>query len=188
MSVKSKLKISNSLLALLGENSFQEITVAEICAWSNVSRGTFYNNFQSKEDVISFASHRMITQYMNDFISGDEHFVQEMAYYYFRLSKEQKDYLDLLTRHNLYHLHRNQLLNVVSLHSKVKNQPALLCKSEKERVYTTLAYISSAMAIYEEWAQGGFVESTLEITKIFLSIIYHPSQKQADEPPTPAGS
>jgi AcrR family transcriptional regulator len=51
----SQRQIAIALLALLGEQPYNDISICAICKRADVSRQTFYSLFQSKENVISFA-------------------------------------------------------------------------------------------------------------------------------------
>ena len=46
--------IYEALLKLLKSNSFDTITVSSICEASNISRATFYRNFDILEDVLAW--------------------------------------------------------------------------------------------------------------------------------------
>lgn len=55
LSSKRTLKsLSNALLKLLKEKSFESITVQELCSESLVSRATFYNYFEDKYDLLDY--------------------------------------------------------------------------------------------------------------------------------------
>lgn len=52
---KSKKAILAAMYSLLEENSFQKISVNDICARSQLSRSTFYAHFEDKYDLMRFA-------------------------------------------------------------------------------------------------------------------------------------
>ena len=51
---KSRKRIVDSLICLLGKKSYESITVSELCRKAQVDRRTFYRNFKNKEDVMEF--------------------------------------------------------------------------------------------------------------------------------------
>ena len=51
---KSKKMIVNSFLNLTVHNEFNEISIDEIITNSGLSRGTFYNHFRNKNDIIIY--------------------------------------------------------------------------------------------------------------------------------------
>lgn len=159
------------------ENSpFENITISEICAFSDVSRGTFYNNFSSKKDILSSISRKVISEKLDQFVPTNKDWMVDIVYLFFETSKEKKDYLALLMKQNLFYLHRNELASLFYQHDVVVNDKLYLNLPLNVRPYIVTAYVSSAISIYIQWAQNGFQESTAEITKIFLDIVHHPDE------------
>lgn len=173
MSSKSKIKIRKTLMTLMETSNFPDITVSEICAFSNVSRGTFYNNFESKEDILSSMIRKEITEKLEAFVSIKEDFVEDLAYLFFESSKERWDYIAILIKQNLFRLFRQELEYVFSHHELVVNQTLYQTLPPPVKPYIITVYIGSALAIFRKWAEGGFVESTKKITAIFLDIVHH---------------
>ncbi|MDS3978748.1 TetR/AcrR family transcriptional regulator [Staphylococcus capitis] len=52
MKQRAKYKIIQSLIELLEEYPFEDITIKMICAYSNVNRSTFYDHFQDKYHLL----------------------------------------------------------------------------------------------------------------------------------------
>lgn len=52
---RTKRRIIRSLLRLMNEKHFSDITVSDIVARAGVARASYYRNFESKEDVIATA-------------------------------------------------------------------------------------------------------------------------------------
>lgn len=50
--VRTKKKIFDAAIELIKEKGFQNVTIDEICASCNVTKGAFYYHFDSKESVI----------------------------------------------------------------------------------------------------------------------------------------
>ena len=48
----SQDQIANTLLALMKEKPYDEISVSELCRCAGISRQTFYSLYQSKENVV----------------------------------------------------------------------------------------------------------------------------------------
>jgi AcrR family transcriptional regulator len=51
----SKDQIASTLLALMKEKPYDEISVSELCRCAGISRQTFYSLFSSRESVMEFA-------------------------------------------------------------------------------------------------------------------------------------
>lgn len=52
--IRSRKMIVSSLLELMETQNFLNITIKELCRYADITRPTFYNHFQSKEDIISY--------------------------------------------------------------------------------------------------------------------------------------
>lgn len=52
--IKTKEKLSSALMVLLKTESLKEVKISELCAQAKVSRATFYNNFDTVDDVLSY--------------------------------------------------------------------------------------------------------------------------------------
>lgn len=172
---KSQEKIAETLMKLMETNDFSDITVAELCAWSNVSRGTFYNNFTSKEDVISLISQNVVDQYLEQVISCDDNWLKEAATQFFSISKARNDYLLLLSKQNIFYLHSAEVVKSFAAHPKVTNQTLFLQLPENVREYAVLTYCYSAINLFEAWSKKGFPETVEEITEIYLSLVHDPT-------------
>ena len=59
--IKTRQKLFASFKQLLGEKTFEEITINEICLRANVRRATFYKHFSDKYDFLAG-----LTRYLRD--------------------------------------------------------------------------------------------------------------------------
>ena len=50
--VRSKRALRDALIALLEERGYDAFTVNDLCARADLNRGTFYNHFRDKEDLL----------------------------------------------------------------------------------------------------------------------------------------
>ena len=71
MKQRAKYKIIQSLIELLEEYPFEDITIKMICAYSNVNRSTFYDHFQDKYHLLERIQNYHLNKYkalLNSFI------------------------------------------------------------------------------------------------------------------------
>lgn len=52
--IRSKRDLANALNELLQEKKFDEITIQEVCDKALISKTTFYNNFNDKQELLTF--------------------------------------------------------------------------------------------------------------------------------------
>ena len=51
--VKSKKALRSALISLMETKGFEAITVIDLCSAADLNRGTFYNHFSDKEDLLA---------------------------------------------------------------------------------------------------------------------------------------
>ncbi len=50
---KTKRALRRALIELMEERGFDAVSVNDLCARADLNRGTFYNHFRSKEDLLA---------------------------------------------------------------------------------------------------------------------------------------
>ncbi len=65
--IKTKKALTETLISILKEKNFSEITVNEICHASLIHRTTFYKHFMDKFDLLQYA----LSEYTKDFFELD---------------------------------------------------------------------------------------------------------------------
>ena len=58
--VRTHAALRDALVALVEERGLDAISVGDICAAANITRGTFYNHFKDKEDLVVFFEDQVI--------------------------------------------------------------------------------------------------------------------------------
>lgn len=159
------------------ERDFQEITIAEICAEGNLSRSTFYNHFNTKEEVIMWSSETVVGEYIETHLEINEDWVERLIYYFFQESRKHQNYLSLLMKHKLFHLHRIALLEVGFVHRNIVKQRLYMELPEEMRRYLVRAYVDCALSFYEEWQSTNFALSIEEVRDMYLDIIHNPNEE-----------
>lgn len=67
--LKSQQRILDSLLSLIHEEKYEDITIKNICKKANISRQRFYFLFDSKEEIVIYYLNQFfveLAQYIND--------------------------------------------------------------------------------------------------------------------------
>lgn len=155
-----KKQIESATIKLLKEKELKSITVNDIAEKSNVSRVSFYRNYESKEDIIKSYIGR---QLYNWYSHNKENFIKmkaetgrddEMLGSLFGLLIEHKDlYLLLYKRGLLYFLH-DTLRDIYGPNHDYPNFHA----------YLMAFFIYGVYGWIEEWISRGMQESAQEMT------------------------
>jgi len=103
MSVRSKSALAQSLLRMMIDKPFDEISISDITERAGLSRQTFYTNFIKKEDILKYLLNGLFFKYasrVKTITSAPSNIIVD----YFIFWDENKDFLQLLFRHGLGHL------------------------------------------------------------------------------------
>ena len=68
--IRTKAKLFASFKELLAEKTFEEITINEICARSDIRRATFYKHFSNKYDFLAGLTRQLRHDFEEKFNSG----------------------------------------------------------------------------------------------------------------------
>ncbi|CAN7705520.1 TetR/AcrR family transcriptional regulator [Paenibacillus sp. LjRoot56] len=71
--VRSKIALREALLALMSQKPFTSISITEIVEFANYNRGTFYANYESKEDLLDDIIANLTGQLLQSFRAPYEH-------------------------------------------------------------------------------------------------------------------
>lgn len=103
MSVRSKNALSQSLLKLMMESDFDNISISDITDHAGLSRQTFYTNFSKKEDIINYLISGLFAKYRSR-ISTEAGLSDTFIIDYFIFWDDNKSFLSLLFRQNMGYL------------------------------------------------------------------------------------
>lgn len=156
----TKTQLANTLFSLLDKFSYQDITILEICQYSEISRASFYRNFKSKDEVMAYYISSIIKKKIPDENSEKRMFFKssESLDIWFN----EQDLLKKLYENDIFYLLTNELSNIIS------NAFEKRYSSEDDPYYD---YLSSEMAyiissIFYKWAQRDFKENKKELTDL----------------------
>ena len=173
---KTLMKIEKGMIQLLKSKSYKEISVKDICRESGISRGTFYQHYQDKDDFLY--------QYQNEIIKKGKRWLKQieceerLQFFEYVLNfwiHEGELLLLLLKDESAYIIHQAMKKNFQK-NIEVRLVPiintALLTNKEK---YFLIIFMSNAVfGVLQDWVQRGRLESPKELThtidKIFKTV------------------
>ncbi|MDC7224868.1 MAG: TetR/AcrR family transcriptional regulator [Spirochaetales bacterium] len=98
---QSREWIRESLFQLMEEGEYSRITISEITAHARLSRRTFYRNFATKEDVISYYFETLCGQYI-DLLGEEESLtLPNITRVFFSFWLRHKEFLKLMDKNHL---------------------------------------------------------------------------------------
>ena len=168
-------KLEQCLLDLLKTNSYEAITVGDICTSADVPRGMFYRYFDSKKDALDALIDHTLLEYMTTInFSESAQFedplgMRKLLLYW----KSQKPLLDALKRNHMESLLFERSIRyctveepLLSRHLKLAGNPA-----DMEVVAFCINGVISAIFV---WYESGFAKSAEEMARILRKLLTGP--------------
>ncbi len=151
-----KKQITEALLKLLEQHEFEEISISQVTAFAQVSRNSFYRNYESKEDILLKYIRRLFLDWDAAYKKQGHDSNIDLYGSLFQHLSENKDFYLLLKKRNLFHLFFAVLLEQ---------------SGPKPEYDNTWAYITSFITYgtygwIEEWVARGMQESGDEMAAL----------------------
>ncbi|MGN1305906.1 MAG: TetR/AcrR family transcriptional regulator [Oscillospiraceae bacterium] len=154
--------MSDALLKLMGEKDFSQITINEISQRAGVNRSTWFRNFTSKEDAITYKYIRLWEHW------ADEHSISERNN--FTLDNAQ-DFFEF--NYSIRHIHR--IVYSAELQSALFDAFYRVMTPQfganAAECYQSRFYSYGLFGFLDEWIKRGFYENPEEMTELFLDMI-----------------
>ncbi len=154
-----KKQITETLLKLLEQHEFEEISISQITALAQVSRNSFYRNYESKEDILLKYIRRLFLDWDAEYKKQSQGSNVNLYGSLFQHLSGDKEFYMLLKKRNLFHLFLAVLLE--------QSGP----KPEYENIwaYTTAFIVYGTYGWIEEWVARGMQESGDEMAALLAS-------------------
>ena len=112
--ITSQNMFADALLTLLKTNSYESISISQLCTVAKVSRQTFYILFQSKDNVICYIISRNFS-FLGKTISKEHKTVNldQLCDYFIGYVNKNTDFLKLLYKNNLLSLLFSNFYNCI---------------------------------------------------------------------------
>ena len=182
---RSKKALRGALISLIEEKGFESLTVGDLCARADLNRGTFYNHYQDKDELLASFENEVMAGLDSWQKKMERVSIADMAAY--RLKKtsplflvELFDYLrsegDFLhavlgPRGDVRFASRmrdsicNHLINSI-LHEKYRRDPSPFVGYYL--AYNTYAYLG----VMARWIETGMQESSEEMALVVMRLFF----------------
>lgn len=154
--------MSDALLKLMKEKDFEKITINEIAALAGVNRATWFRNFASKEEAITYKYIRLWERW------ADEHNIAERRGFSLNNAQEFFDF-----NYSIQHIHR--IVYSAKLQSALFDAFYLVMSPQfganAAECYQSRFFSYGLFGFLDEWIKRGFCETPEEITRLFLDMI-----------------
>ena len=158
--------ICTALLTLMAVKTFEQITVTEIIKKAGVSKGGFYRNYKSKEDVLQQICEELF-QYILEYM--EEHRLYENTRQWFveffnNVAENQKTYQLLMNaqapKNVILKFDEDRILRELQRDESIKEH------------YRAVAIAKGLMEIVVIWVKNGMKETPKEMAEMMLDIFF----------------
>lgn len=161
--IRSQQWFSDALLSLMEEKHYSAITVKDICSRSDLSRQTFYQMFDSKDDLVRYTIQKKFLS-IND-LSPQADF-NEMSRYFIRCIAQNREFILLIYKNNIGYLLASELSQALSKTAD-RLDPARDEKTKKTANAFITAGLTNALLV---WSQTGELTEE-ELLKLLRQIL-----------------
>ena len=183
--MRSKAALRTALIELINERGLENFSVNDLCQKAGLNRGTFYNHFKDKDDLVRY--------FEQEILLGMERLQAELkelsftTVWAYKVSKKPLpvlvhmfDYLaceseflqailgpqgDALFAHTLCDAVCSELVMGI-LHDQYREHPTTFVN------YYVTYYASAYMGVIVQWIQSGMNESSEEMAVIALRLLF----------------
>lgn len=163
---------------LLDIENYENITVTQVCQYSNVSRKSYYNHFQNNEEILQTIMTRKGHHFQKycdnknsvinkEKITYQEYYLAYKRFFDYWFIKENKHFIEIMSKQNLLLRFSDYFINYRDF-SCVKYD--LQKFKENDLVNDYYPHLANAilLKVLEQWAKRGFKESSEDLASIMM--------------------
>ena len=176
VAIRTQRAVSNALIALIQDFSYEEISVTDICRCAEVVRKTFYNNFQSKDDVVHYIISDIFHE-MEAMLDLRYMSVRQMLLIAFKFVMDNRLALLLFYNRGLLRFAHKSISDYIT-------KDHILTKLDRNsidvRAYKYIAAQISAVliSVIETWIENDFAEPIEFLAELTEALMYKPEDSQ----------
>ena len=140
IALKSQQWLINSLLSLMKEQAYSHITIQAICKNADLSRQTFYNFFETKDDILRCYIHNIYDNQFKQFAVTPT--MQETVEAIAQIINENKEILFNMIENNLESIITDEMVKCVGMFA----ERFILKSDDSDTFYYKVVLFSGALA------------------------------------------
>lgn len=172
---QTKDSIAESLVSLIENNNYDEITIQEVASGCNISRRTIYRHFRTKDEILSYSFRSCLIK-LADYISlQDTKDLHKLCLTYFKFWEENMDRLIMMNDAGVlfrFGSEFDSLVSVIADRMLSRASSAPLSPEEISMFRYKFAYETAGFwQITEIWSQEQPRRSAEEMAEIMVKIV-----------------
>ncbi|OPJ65144.1 TetR/AcrR family transcriptional regulator [Clostridium oryzae] len=163
--------LTDALLALMTEKSYEEISITEICSRADLSRRTFYRLYKSKEDILKEYAEALCFDYFELFEKQKNLSLTNVAKIFFSFWINYKGFLLTLHKEKLIHIllfKFNELLPKVYVKYKAH---LLETKDKKSIEYVAFYNAGGFWNLLIKWLEDGCKKTPEDMAEVVNEVL-----------------
>ncbi|MBW4828115.1 MAG: TetR/AcrR family transcriptional regulator [Clostridiaceae bacterium] len=166
IAIQSQEWFANSLLELMEEKKFSNITITEIAAKADLSRRTFYRIFETKIDILVYYTDKLYDEFLELLkLESNPHFTAIIRLY-FEFWYQNKHFLELLRRSEMLPFMMNQYTRMFPKVFQIIKGNHPLAHNADALSYAMAFSAGGLLSILLKWAEDGMNKTPEEIMKL----------------------
>ena len=182
---RSKRALRSALIELIEERGLDDVSVNDLCARADLNRGTFYNHFHDKDDLVTTLEDEVISDLERIQEQMKDLTVMDLVRYRMRKQplpflvdlfdylREQGDFLHAITGpggdiHFAPRLRDSVCANLIQtiLHERYRANPTPFVQ------YYVAFYATAYLGVIEHWIETGMQESSEDMALIAMRLFF----------------
>ena len=158
--------IVDTMLSLLSDKMFSDITISELTKEAGIVRNTFYAHFECKDDVLTYYMYDIFRKRIQLALMEKEINELDLVLLYFEIWADNLEFLNMLKRNQLLHLlsQFGDQFNLICEEFEIFDYCDLSKEAEK---YVDTLYADALASIVKRWMKTSQKETPIQLSKIF---------------------
>lgn len=179
----TKKMLQDALLELMETHSFSKISIKDLCRTADINRTTFYNNYDSTEDLLHEIEENVLAQIpipaQIPTLSSHDHFLEKMTEF-FDYVQQNKRLFEILIVRSDHSQFRSRLITLIMSEYKSRNY---MDDSMTDR-FQYYFCLNGFIGAFRQWISMGFPMSSSDFASLILTMsvsatsTYDPSKAQ----------
>jgi AcrR family transcriptional regulator len=169
--LRSQEYIVQSCLNLIQETPLDELTVKQIMSGSDLARQTFYQVFDSKDEILEYYLNGLFEQYITAHEIVEIENLCDTAKLFFRFFEANRDFITLMVQNNracmLQRKCREYLMRGGWLEYRLET-----VKSEMEHNYAVSFVMAGIVGMVIDWIKEGYQTDVEELANLVCRITH----------------
>ncbi len=172
-SARRQREMEAGLLEAMRTQSYDDITISDLCASINIPRKSFYRYFDSKEDALHALMDHMIMDFNGEVFADEEKATIQTLERFFQFWNERREFLDALNRSGFgAMLVQRSIAKAMEEDTLAKN---FLTSSDPDtRAYMVSFFISGLMSIVLQWHTSGYKTDAAQMVQLAAQMMTQP--------------